>query len=115
MRTVTYPSGRKIEYDENTPCIICGEPVISASIGGTVICPACDLGKCRYCGMTVFVLKKEIDGGKSKENLLRHMRWHHTNTVELVKRVNSASRKANEIFDNKVKMSDKQPTSKEKS
>ena len=31
-------------------------------MGGTVICGACDLGRCRYCGVTVFVYKKEIDG-----------------------------------------------------
>jgi hypothetical protein len=54
MKTLTYNligGGTKtIEYDENAPCIICGEPVITASVGGTVICPSCDLGKCRFCG-----------------------------------------------------------------
>jgi len=34
----------KVEYDEKTPCIICGLPVGSASMGGTVVCPACDCG-----------------------------------------------------------------------
>lgn len=34
----------KIKYDENAPCIICGLPVVSASMGGTVICPWCDCG-----------------------------------------------------------------------
>jgi len=66
----------EVEYDENAPCLICGEPVISASMGGTSICPWCDMGKCRYCGITIMVLKKEVDGGKSKEELLRHMKWH---------------------------------------
>ncbi len=51
MKTVTYTriNGKKftVEYDENAPCIICGEPVGNASMGGTVICPACDCGKNR--------------------------------------------------------------------
>ena len=34
----------KVEYDENTPCIVCGLPVGSASMGGTVVCPTCDCG-----------------------------------------------------------------------
>ena len=33
-----------VEYDENTLCIVCGLPVGEASIGGTVVCPACDCG-----------------------------------------------------------------------
>ena len=33
-----------IEYDETEPCIVCGNPVIEASVGGTVICPSCDCG-----------------------------------------------------------------------
>ena len=33
-----------IEYDETEPCIICGNPVIEASMGGTVVCPSCDCG-----------------------------------------------------------------------
>jgi len=66
----------EVEYDENASCIICGEPVIDASMGGTVICPWCDVGKCRYCGIIIMVFKEEIDGGKSKRELLEHMRWH---------------------------------------
>ena len=34
----------KVEYDENTPCIVCGLSVGEASMGGTVVCPACDCG-----------------------------------------------------------------------
>ena len=37
----------EIEYDENAPCKICGLPVGNASMGGTNICPACDMGKFR--------------------------------------------------------------------
>ena len=69
----------KIEYDENAPCIICGEPVIEASMGGTAICPWCDTGRCRYCGITITVLKKELDGGRSKRELLDHIKWHKEN------------------------------------
>ena len=37
----------EVEYDENLPCIICGLPVVAASMGGTNICPWCDCGKHR--------------------------------------------------------------------
>jgi len=33
-----------MEYDENAPCISCGLPVISASMGGTAVCSWCDSG-----------------------------------------------------------------------
>lgn len=66
----------EIEYDETKPCIACGEPVISASMGGTVICPWCDCGKCRHCGVAIFAIKEEIDGGHSKKQVLDHMKWH---------------------------------------
>jgi hypothetical protein len=82
----------KIPYDENAPCLICGEPVIGASMGGTNICGACDCGRCRYCGVDVFVLKEEIDGGESHKRVLEHMKWHHEHTPELVKRVNASHR-----------------------
>lgn len=35
---------KKIEYDADAPCISCGLPVIEASMGGTVLCPWCDVG-----------------------------------------------------------------------
>lgn len=73
----------KIEYDEKAPCIICGEPVVSASMGGTDICPWCDMGKCRYCGISIMVLKEEIDGGKSKKELSDHIKWHKENLEKL--------------------------------
>ena len=51
MKTITYTladgSDKTIEYDENQPCLLCGEPVISASSSGTVICPWCDMGTSR--------------------------------------------------------------------
>jgi len=73
----------EVEYDENAPCIMCGEPVVSASVGGTVICPWCDMGKCRYCGVTIMVLKEELDGGRSKRELLKHMKWHKNHQKEV--------------------------------
>lgn len=80
MKTARYSligGGEKvIEYDENAPCIICGEPVIEASMGGMDICPWCDCGKCRYCGITITVFKKELDGGRSLRELRDHMKWH---------------------------------------
>jgi len=48
MKTATYTGmdGKKIkvEYDEKAPCIWCGLPVESASMGGTNLCPWCDCG-----------------------------------------------------------------------
>jgi len=37
----------ELEYDENAPCRACGLPVVSASMGGTDLCPWCDCGKHR--------------------------------------------------------------------
>lgn len=75
----------EVEYDENAPCSICGEPVMSASMGGTSICPWCDMGKCRYCGITIMVLKEEVDGGCSKRELLEHMKWHKEKVAKTLK------------------------------
>ena len=72
---------KEIEYDEKAPCMICGEPVIEASMGGTSICPWCDTGKCRYCGITIGILKESVDEGRSKRELLEHMKWHKEHAV----------------------------------
>ena len=76
MRTITYRQRDGTElivnYDENAPCIVCGEPVFEASMGGTVICPWCDMGKCRYCGIQL-----PVDKGQVKE----HMSWHKLHPV----------------------------------
>ena len=72
----------EIEYDETAPCLICGEPVMGASMGGTLICPWCDMGKCRYCGITIFILKESLDEGRSKKELLDHMKWHKEHEVK---------------------------------
>ena len=37
----------EVEYDETAPCICCGLPVVSASMGGTALCPWCDCGNYR--------------------------------------------------------------------
>lgn len=47
MKSVTYNTDNgpvTLEYDENYPCIWCQLPVGDASMGGTVVCPACDCG-----------------------------------------------------------------------
>ncbi len=51
-------------------------------MGGTVICPWCDLGKCRYCGIDILVFNEELDSGRSLRELKKHMKWHkqHGNT-----------------------------------
>jgi len=74
----------EIEYDDEAPCKICGEPVTGSSMGGTVICPWCDCGKCRYCGMTIFAIREEIDGGESLKRLREHMKWHRDNDPKYV-------------------------------
>lgn len=85
MKMARYPleggGERVVEYDEMAPCIICGEPVTEASMGGTDICPWCDCGNCRYCRMRIFVLKEEIDGGRSLKQLREHMTWHKEHPV----------------------------------
>ena len=82
MKTATYRTSDgkdlTVEYDENAPCIICGEPVRDASMAGTDICPWCDMGKCRYCGISICVFREEIDGGRSLRELREHMAWHKT-------------------------------------
>ena len=49
MKTATYTGldGKpfSIQYDETAPCRICGYPVMDASMGGTDVCPWCDMGK----------------------------------------------------------------------
>jgi DNA-directed RNA polymerase subunit RPC12/RpoP len=87
----------------DTPCIICGEPVISASMGGSDICPACDLGKCRYCGMKVFVAREEIDGGQSKREFLAHIKWHKDNVPGLVKIIDGEHRRMAELWKERKK------------
>ena len=41
---------REVEYDENALCIFCNEPVIAASMGGTIVCTWCDNGIDRNTG-----------------------------------------------------------------
>ena len=36
-----------VEYDPEAPCVICGQPVIEASVGGTAVCSWCDCGEPR--------------------------------------------------------------------
>jgi hypothetical protein len=81
----------EVEYDDESPCLRCGEPVIGASMGGTAICGPCDMGKCRYCGVSIMVLREEVDGGASKRHILSHMKWHQQHdkdptTAEYTKR-----------------------------
>lgn len=70
-------------FDPQYPCLICQEPVIFISTGGSAICPWCDMGKCRYCGVTSLLLKEELDGGKSLRGWRHHMEWHKKNEMAL--------------------------------
>jgi len=79
MKIAKYPrtdgTTLTVEYDETAPCIICGESVIEASVGGTVICPWCDCGKCRYCGVQLPLTITDKDAVK------KHMAWHKAHPV----------------------------------
>jgi len=68
-------NGEKLEvpYDETAPCKICGEPVEEASTSGTVICPWCDLGKCRYCGKS-YLTGKENTAEECLEKIREHIK-----------------------------------------
>ena len=79
MKTVKYGNGI-IEYDELASCKICGEPVHHASMGGTVICPSCDCGHCRFCGRehTIFVFKRDLDNSRSYNEIREHMKEWRT-------------------------------------
>lgn len=48
MKTARYrtPNGEElvIEYDEKTPCMSCGLPVVEASVAGAMICLWCECG-----------------------------------------------------------------------
>lgn len=48
-------------YDRLTPCITCDLPVLSASVGGTAICPWCDMGIYRDGSRHPLILKSEFN------------------------------------------------------
>ncbi len=81
LKTVTYRDleGKDftVKYDPDAPCILCGEPVVAASMGGTVVCPWCDCGNCRYCGVQASLMGEHIDGGRSLRKWKEHMVWHN--------------------------------------
>lgn len=63
----------EVEYDRDAPCRICEQPVTSASTGGTDVCPWCDCGSCRSCGVSLFAFGEHIDGGRSLRQLRAHV------------------------------------------
>lgn len=81
MKTATYKliggGSKTIEYDETAPCMICGEPVGEASMGGTAVCPACDCGKCRFCGET-FLTGREQTREECMKVVKKHIAGHKT-------------------------------------
>ena len=91
----------KIEYDDEAPCRGCGEPVIGASMAGTDVCGSCDMGKCRYCGTRIFVLKEEVDGGQSRRNLLSQMKWHRERDPDLNQKLRDVPRKQSKELESK--------------
>ncbi len=86
MKTVTYNligGGTKtVEYDETAACIVCGEPVMAASMGGTVVCPWCDCGHCRYCGIT-YLTGREQTTEECNRVIKKHIAWHKGQQAKL--------------------------------
>ncbi len=69
----------EVEYDENAPCTICGEPVVEASMGGTAVCPWCDCGNCRYCGET-YLTGKETSKEECQKVIEEHVKQCKANS-----------------------------------
>jgi len=67
-----------VRYDADCPCEICSLPVENASVGGVDICPACDMGKCRFCKKRSVILRVKLDGGRSLRRWRDHVRSHLT-------------------------------------
>lgn len=65
---------KTVEYDETAPCIVCGEPVTEASMGGTAICPSCDCGVCRYCGKK-FLSGRELTREECEGVIRAHIKY----------------------------------------
>lgn len=65
-----------IEYDPDAPCNICGEPIRRLSTAGPNICPWCDIGQCRYCGVNMTMISSTRGGGRSLQQWPQHMKYH---------------------------------------
>ena len=53
LKKMTYNTDKgplEITYDSEDPCVCCELPVVEASMGGTSICPWCDMGVDRKTG-----------------------------------------------------------------
>lgn len=48
------PKHYLVVYDESEPCVLCGLPVLRASVSATAICGWCDCGKPRNEGAQTF-------------------------------------------------------------
>ena len=72
IKTADYRSfgGPLIHYDADAPCVSCELPVESPSMGGTALCPWCDMGQHR--DGTRWTLQEEVAFGKKyRENFER--------------------------------------------
>lgn len=86
MKTAIYKTldGKdlKVEYDEKAPCIICGLPVENASVGGTVICPACDCGV--YRDNTKITLREMLDKKLLRKKAREHKGGENLDNVHTI-------------------------------
>ena len=77
MKTATYRGldgkGFTVEYDPESPCIHCGLPVVEASVGGTAVCPWCDMGVDRWSGERFWIvaLHGDVVGDEEKYGCLK--------------------------------------------
>lgn len=46
------------EFDPDFPCAYCEQPVISLSVGGSAVCPWCDMGRNRDGTLWTYDLMK---------------------------------------------------------
>jgi len=64
-------------------CRLCQQPVPEPSMGGPDLCPACDVGICRYCRVRMYVIGAHIDQGRSLRRWREHVASCHRRWVGL--------------------------------
>ena len=47
LKCKSYHKPPECDFDPEFPCVVCGKPVEALSVGGSAVCPWCDMGKNR--------------------------------------------------------------------
>ena len=89
MKIAKYPTStpgvtHDVEYDETAPCWCCGEPVMEASMAGTMICPACDCGYHRS-GRKLYLCEVAEHNQRWKQNVDKYINNQESGLVNVVK------------------------------